>query len=376
MNKDVRNLISEAFEELYQEMVNEAISNEDVGPAIQKALQTGEAVDTDFAGEDELSRRNFDRIIEALVMEYKESGNPNAKSAIQLSYYPNPNSKMYRAVAGQFITNPKIKEAMASAYEQIVIKSFDKTVERYEPGTSGIGAMFTNLMRGRIHNFIVQGYSGNREEDDRFDTLSIDNPIGDSGETFADRLSKNADDSGEYQKKEERLTKQQEILDTALNLLYNTFDDEGNKEGKREVFTIQQLIKGKSIEEVFEMVNNNPEFPPYSEPRVISQRINRFLVSKEVKEVEDIISGIYNTNFKLSNVDYARDLKKSSLKKQKAAEMGAAQDEKGNMYEPQYSKSSVEDWEELTGEPYFENYKNIDIDVLMERVLKRLSILK
>ena len=373
MNKDIKKLISEAFEELYQEMVNEAISDQDVGPAIQKALQTGEAVDTDFAGEDEVSRRNFDRIIEALVMEYKESGDLNAKSAIQLSYYPNPNNKMYRAVAGQFITSPNIKEAMASAYEQIVIKSFDKTIERYEPGTAGIGAMFTKLMRGRIHNFIVKGYSGNREEDDKFDALSIDNSIGDSGETFADRLSKNADDSGDYRKKEELMTKQQDIVSAALKLLYNTFDDEGNREGKREVFTLQQLIKEKSIEEIFEMVNNNPEFPPYSEPRVISQRINRFLSSKEVKEVEDIISGIYNTPFKLSNVDYAEHLKKSSLKKQKAAEKGQALDDDGNLYEPQYTKSSAEDYEDLTGEPYWESYNKLNLNVLMERVLKRIS---
>lgn len=332
MNKDVRTLISEAFDELYKEMVSEAptlkkayIPDEEVNNIIQNSLKRGTPVPNDFDSTALKSRENFDKIIDVLMDEYKKTGNKNAKAAIQGSYYPAPKSKMQRSVGMQFLGNPDLEEAALSAFEQVVINNFDKIADIYQSGSRGLGAIFTNDMRNKVKNFIESGYRGAGAGGGRLDVsagreemggkaLSMDEPIGDdAGSTFGDKLSStlSTDDSA-LEKGFERQNKaatQKNILGDVISWLDNTFEELGDEMGKRRMIAFKGLVAGDTPDEIFE---NNPGI--FASPARITEEFNRLISSKEAQEISKMISDIYNIDFNLANIDPKKLKQTSSMK--------------------------------------------------------------
>jgi hypothetical protein len=356
MNKDIKSLISEAFEELYQEMVNEApqtmmrtkILDNEVNSIIQNSMKRGTAVPNKFTSEDVKSRTNFDTIIDALMDDYKKTGNPKSREAIQASFYPSPGSKMLRSVGSKFIGNPELEDAAASAYEQVAINNFDKIASAYKVGTRGLGALMTSDMRNKVYNYIVGGYRGTGAGGGSLDAvggsqkaLSLDKPFGDSGEsTFGDKIASSMGISPETAlekgfSQEEKLATQRQIIKDVTQWLDNKFDEEGNEMGKRRMAAFKGLMAGDSAEDI---VSDYPEY--FKEPRLVTQEFSRLVNSAEAQEISDMISHIYGINFNLANVDPKKLKQTSSMNpefggfskmvRQATPEMEAAQSELSN----------------------------------------------
>lgn len=325
MKKDIKKLISEAFDELYNEVVNEAptvkkayIPDEEVNTIIQNSLKRGTPVPNDFDSAALKSRENFDKIIDALAYEYKTTGNPRAKSAIQASFFPSPKSKMQRTVGKNFLGNPELEDAAASAYEQVVIGNFDKILDSYVQGSRKLGAMFITDMRNKVYNYIVKGFRGvgggsmydavgGQEK-----ALSMDEPLGDdeNAGTFADKLAGIPDSSKTAMEKgfakEKGIEDKKNILQNVISWLDNTFEEEGNEMGKRRMIAFKGVINGESPEEIFE---DNPGV--FKEPRYVSVEFERLVNSPEAQEISKLISQIHGINFNLANIDPKR-LKQTS----------------------------------------------------------------
>jgi len=328
MNKDIKNLISEAFNELYEEIVSEApqtfkktrIDDADVEPFIQKAMSRGTAIPYNYANPQ--SDANFDKIINALIADYKKTGNPNSKAAIQATFYPAPGSRFQRAAGGNFYNNPDYEDAVASAYEQVVIGDFDETLNAHKPGTS-LTSMFTDLMKKRVNNYITKGYRG-VDGGSKYDaiggqekSLSMDQPLGGDGDaTLGDKIGHNVgvgpESAEELGRNVERETsKLQNILKDTIAYLDNTFEENEDENGKRGMVAFKGMIQGESPEEIY---SDNPGL--FKEPRYVSIYFDRLINSSEAAEVSKIMSDIHGIDFQMSKIDPKKLRQQSSQSKE------------------------------------------------------------
>lgn len=326
MDQNIKKLISEAFNELYDEMMNEApqtlrknkIDDNEVDTIIQNSLRRGTPV-PDYDSEHEPSRINHDKIINALVNDYKATGNPKAKEAIQSSFYPVPGSRLYRTIGIKYLKNPDLQDAMSRAYEQIVLNKFDTLVSDYNPKISTFGSRITDAMRKLLHNYLVVG---NRSGEGRkYDAVAggnrpmrLDNPLGDDGDaTLGDKLASNMLDDPETAMekgfaKEKAIQNKRDIIQDVVKWLDNTFEEEGDETGKRRMIAFKGILDGASPEEIFE---DNPGV--FKEPRYVSIEFERLVNSPEAKEISRMISQIYGINFNLSNIDPKKMKQTSSM---------------------------------------------------------------
>ena len=326
MDQNIKKLISEAFNELYDEMVNEApqtlrknkIDDNEVDTIIQNSLRRGTPV-PDYDSEHEPSRINHDKIIDALVNDYKATGNPKAKEAIQSSFYPVPGSRLYRTIGIKYLKYPDLQDAMSRAYEQIVLNKFDTLVSDYNPKIRPFGSLITDAMRKLLHNYLVVG---NRSGEGRkYDAVAggnrpmrLDNPLGDDGDaTLGDKLASSMLDDPETSMekgfaKEKAIQNKRDIIQDVVKWLDNTFEEEGDETGKRRMIAFKGILDGASPEEIFE---DNPGV--FKEPRYVSIEFERLVNSPEAKEISRMISQIYGINFNLSNIDPKKMKQTSSM---------------------------------------------------------------
>jgi len=319
MKKDVKSLISEAFEELFQEFLKEegpiklrttTIKDEDVDNYIKNAIERGRAIPYAYDGQDKKSEANFLKIITKLVDIYRETRNPKIKTAIQTSMFPQNGSKMYNQLSfstGINKNNKDFEDAVSSAYEQVMINNFDKIVDDYSKATNP-GAIFVYDMSRKIKNYL-QGYRGAGDGGSKFDAIggqdnytSLDDPISDDGKTIGDKVLKGITGLKSTEElgleKEKSILKMQDILKDTIAWLDNTFDENGDEIGKRRMIAFKGILGGESTEEIFE---DNPGI--FKEPRYVSIEFERLVNSSEAKEISDLISKTYGINFNLSNID-------------------------------------------------------------------------
>lgn len=350
MKKDVRSLISEAFEELYQELINEvvksSIENHEINNFINNAIQKGSPIPYNFASEDKKSRDNFNTIIDAIVDDYKATGNPNAKKSLQATFYPVINSKLYKIIGTTFVQNPNMEDAAAAAYEQVVINNLDKVISAYQAGTKTFSGLLANDMKNKVYNYIVKGHRGAEDGGSQLDVMaggdevggkpvSLDAPINnqEDGDTYGSRVG-DAENAGIEQgpdtlggeignslgtgaetamergfEKEKKIATQKRILKDVIEWLDNKFEETGDAVGKKRMIAFKGLMNGDSAEEIFE---DNPGVFP--EPRLVTDDFNLLIASKEAKEISEMISRIYGINFNLANID-AKKLKQTSSMK-------------------------------------------------------------
>ncbi len=351
MNKDVKKLIAEAFNELYNELNEDrpeklkvrGIRQEQMPELIKLAKEKGTPIPYDFESGDMESKRNFDKIINILIDDYKKTGSLKTKQAIQGSMYPYNGSEIKHVIGGEkFYKHPELDDAVASAYEQVVINSFDKIIDNYKQGTN-LGAIFVQDMKNKVYNYLVKGYRGGGEGT-KFDAVGgeeraarLDDPLGDEGQgTFGDRLASmttgplSAMEKGFA--KEKDIQKKKDILQDVVKWLDNTYEEEGDETGKRRMIAFKGILDGASPEEIFE---ENPGV--FKEPRYVSIEFERLVNSPEAKEISKMISQIYGINFDLSNVDPKKMKQTSAMNpefggfskyvRQSTPEMQAAQKE-------------------------------------------------
>lgn len=328
MSKNIKSLISEAFEELFLEITENKsilkesiIRDEEVDMYIKNAIEKGRGIPYNYASEDKKSEINFKKIINKLADEYKKTKNPKIKQSIQSTYIPSYNSKIANQLSLTTNISKKNKDfedAISSAYEQVVLNNFDKMIDSYTFG-SNFGAMIASDMANKMKNYIIYGYRGSQDGGSKLDaiggeekSLSLDQTLGDDGETtFGDKLASKIGIEPESAEeialsKERRISKMREILNDVVSFLDNTFDENGDEMGKRRMIAFKGILNGDSTEEIFE---DNPGV--FKEPRYVSIEFERLVNSPEAKEISRMISDEYGINFNLSGID-PKKLKQTS----------------------------------------------------------------
>lgn len=308
MDKNIRKTISEAFEELYQEMVNEAgyrsdaIKNQDVPAIIEKAKKTGAPV-PQFNVSHVPSRENFRKIIDALAADYKETGNPNSKAAIQSSYIPE--GWKLTTILGSYSREKDAEDAAMSAYEQVVLNDFDKIMATWKPGDN-LGGKLMNAMKNRAINFF-SGYGIEPEAGKGITgAKSLDAKISkDSETTYGQQLANTAMDvdvEKNAREKEASTMRQREVLDFFVNSLEEELKMD-NPAVAEKVDIFKSIINGVSPDEIAE---ENPEYVDLSrsmEPnKQIVQKFKNFIVSAPFLAIQDYVNNTFGTDLDFSSI--------------------------------------------------------------------------
>jgi len=324
MDKNIKKLISEAFNELYDEMVNEApastekpkikhtISDNQIESIINKAKTTGRGLSYDDTA-NESSQNNFNIIIDNLVSDYKNSESPTremSKRAIQSAFAPRKGNKIYRLAGNKYITDPNLEDAINSAYEQIFINNFDGALtSNYDTASRGFSALAANALANRVQDYIIKGQggkdfkagdvmSGGRyNKQNAGPTKSTDDDYGDNmkfGDTFA---APDAKDDKFSQSKRDSQTKVQKEM-------WNDLKDwvDGNKErmSEKTYIAISGLLSGMPSKE---FPNQYPNFNWLGGNNVPTIIFKNFATGTLGQEASNFISNTYNTEFNLASID-------------------------------------------------------------------------
>lgn len=318
MSKNIKRLISETFNEVYNEIINEepqvlkknSISDNEVDDIINKAKKTGRGISYEWTV-DKKSQDNFNYIIDALIKDYKETGNPNSKSAIQNAFTPTSHpqvNKIFRTSAGNFITNNNIEDAVMSAYEQVMINNFDNTISNYKENKT-FGGLITKALNNRINNFIVRGYGYETKPDDLFGNnfdspKSFETPKG--GKTLGDKLAATTVDTDFADIENSKDGKR--IINDVIEWFQNHLDSKEYPVNEKQFIAFKGIIKGESPQQIFD---DNPGV--FTKPKDVNIYFDRLVNSKSGKEISELISDIYNINFDLSKINKAELSQTSSM---------------------------------------------------------------
>jgi len=335
MDKNIKKLISEAFNELYEEMVNEApttmekkgMTDDEIEPAIQRALKRGsdKKLEYDFEPNSE-QETNFNIAIDNLINTYKnpnsQSGliaqgfspeqiKANAKSAIQAAF--SPHSRKLKNLFRQYKNRPDFEEMVSDAYELIMLRNFDKTLKAYKKPNGTFGGLVATSMKNRMLNYISGGYGAEKTargdvysggSDRGTNMISVDQTIGDDGKmTVGDKISDTPSSDSEFRGKGKLdIPTAKEILENILTWVENHVGSPEYKSLTPEIAIIfREVIKGSTYKQIF---NDFPEIQPrLKKHNNIPIYFRRFTESEAGRDISDMVSNIYGINFNLSDID-------------------------------------------------------------------------
>lgn len=315
MDKNIKKIISEAFNELYEEMVNEApatlkkntILDSEIESIIEKAKTTGRGVSYDDTA-NESSQNNFNIIIDNLISDYKNTESPTremSKKAIQNAFAPIKGNKIYRLAGQKFITDPNLEDAASNSYESIFVNNFDSLVNKYKLD-QGFSALAQSALANRIHNYIVQGHGGDFSAQDplaggRYSKTgaakSMDDEYGDGGR-FGDSFAGPEDkESGFAQSKREAQSKLQKKQWDSLKGWV-----ESNKErmSEKTYIVVSEMLNGLPSDEI---PNQYPNFNWKGGNNVPTIIFRNFAIGPLGQSVSEFISGLYDIDFDLSKIN-------------------------------------------------------------------------
>lgn len=293
MDKDVKKIISEAFDELYHSLISEAEAG--LSPAdkvaadnmIARVKKYGDASGFSNAGEGRQTDI-FNNVLDALVAEYKSTEDPNIKqkikNGIQGAFFPafksdgRPN-KTLNVIIDKWRGKDRseVQNAAATAYEAF-IKDFDGHINSYKPGVgSNFGSIVLRALKSRVYDYFQKGWSGKGLGGTQ-DTYakagnqmgSMDDPYGDDstlGATMADPNSMAGDSD-----REGSLSEDQELLDIVNGWLKNNVSE-------KQYIAFREMTKGFTPAEVAE---DNPEF--FETGKDVSRNFAQLLSRKEKDE--------------------------------------------------------------------------------------------
>lgn len=311
MDKNIKKLISEAFDELYKEFIAEAvikkantILDSEIEDVIKKATTTGRGLSyNDTANES--SQKNFNIIIDYLIDDYKNTESPtreNSKSAIQSAFYPIKGNKIYRLAGKKFITDPNLEDAAMDAYEQLFINKFgtDEGLIKSYKGGGGFSALVINSMANLILSYITKGYGSGSSTSDALgggrygsygSSKSIDDEYGNG--KFGDKFA-----SQEFSSEDGTIANGKEILNSIMTWLENHVGSSEFPVNEKQYIAFKGIINGDSPEQIFD---ENPGV--FGKSKDVNIYFDRFITSKPAQEISDLISTIYDIDFNLGNLN-------------------------------------------------------------------------
>ncbi len=355
MDKNVKKIISEAFNELYEEMIGEApvaptkretlgISDAEIEEVVGNALRRGydKRLAYDFASnseQDENFNIAIDRLIEVYLTSKDEQQKSNAKTAIQAAFDPNYRSRSggrYNKLENLFKkyqNRPDFKEMISDAFEQTLLQNFDKIVRAYEKGSGSFPGILRNSMNRKVLDNIKGGYTADKiDREDIYGggskgvgTISVDQPLGGDGKmTVGDKIG--ADDAPETEftgNAEISNTTGKEIVDNILQWFAQNVNNPEYPEITSVRETIfREYIQGADAKRIWEenpevkeafgyetkkgevVLDKNGEPKPSFKP--LPQEFRRLTKSDAGEEISELISRIYKINFSLEDVDPTR----------------------------------------------------------------------
>jgi hypothetical protein len=294
MDKDVKKIISEAFDELYKDLLSEAeagLAPKDQAAADNMAAKVrkyGDASGFSNNGASESQNNVFNYVLDKLIAEYKVTKDANVKqkikNGIQGAFFPafeadgRPN-KTLNVLMNKWRDKDRneVQNAAAASYEAF-IKEFEGYVNRYKPGAgSNFGSVVLRALQSRVYDFIKKGNrgAGIGGTQDTYAKAgnqmgSMDDPYGDDstlGATMADPDSIRGDSN-----REGALSEDQELLDIVNGWLKNNVSE-------KQYIAFREMTKGFTPEEVAE---DNPEH--FSIGKDVSRNFAQLLKRKEKDE--------------------------------------------------------------------------------------------
>jgi len=339
MKNDVKKIISEAFNELYHEMVSEDSRDleNDLNPEeqnianslIARAKKLGGASELNHSYRKDAQGRTvphnergtaiFNFVIERLIEDYKTSRDPKIKEAIQGAFYPVQGSIFYnslmKSLPSQGKTNAELEDAITTAYEQNLIQDFDKMVDKYTSGDGRFGAMIHGTLDARARNDLkgFSGVGGGSSQDAIGGSFSQSMDVEDdeTGRTLKDKLS-NVGLDPDIEFSEFGSSREQKILDVINGWLKNTVSE-------KQYIAFRELTRGASPADVAE---ENPEL--FRNNKDVSRNFAQLMGSEKIEVVDgekvkfsvpQRISELVSHAFGLENFDI-RDIMPKQLKQQ------------------------------------------------------------
>lgn len=313
MKKDIKTIISEAFNELYTEFLNEdaSVLAKNLSPKeiqiandlIQKSKTRGGqgGLSYNFQPGDVSRQRIFNYVVDALIDDYKLTRNPKSKEAIQSALYPASGSKMFNIIAWPG-KGEDMEDAAASAYEQTLINNFDDDVNSYKTGTGGFTALVLNNLKARVKNYFM-GYSGSgtggEDAIGMGGAKSIDTPLsGSGGEEGSERTLKDkmGDKFGDLDPAisgfaSDELEEQKQILDVVYGWLKNNVSN-------RQYIAFKELTQGSTPREIVE------EYPDlFQDIKAPSRLFAQLQASPQAQEISDLVSHAFKINWNLADIN-------------------------------------------------------------------------
>lgn len=318
MDENIKKIISEAFNELYSEMMSEApetlkkntISDNEVEDIVDRAKRTGRGLSYDWT-EGEESQQNFNDIIDMLIADYQENQNEKSKRAIQNAFAPNNlngGNKIFKLAAGQLKGMDDIEDAVMYAYGQVLLDNFEGLLNSYR-GDGTFSGLVARSLNNRAKNYLfkknkTRGITGmGDEEKSAFGgPSSFETPAGEK-RTLGDTVAGTPLDTG-FQGDENAPIKRQ-IVDTILGWLENNLE---NKEfpgvTPKRLLAVKLLLQGvpasqiiKEYPEIFKDGKGN------NSPTVMFYQIANSPAGKEISDIVSHEFSDYIGNWKMSDVD-------------------------------------------------------------------------
>lgn len=307
MDENIKKLISETFNELYEELIGEApvattengmIRDSEIEPIIEKAARTGRGFSFNQTVNNQ-SQENFNIIVDNLLSRYKQNPAQNfkCKEAVQNAFVPTPKGKLSwilgKVVKNKTTRDEDIADAISEAYTIVMVRDFDKGLEAYQMN-GGFGAQVISQMKLKVLEFIYpyEKKLGGDAYDIQNGTVSLDAPAGDNrtiGDTFA---------AQEFTSNEGETSTGKEILNSIMIWLENHVGSSEFPVNEKQFIAFKGVISGDSPEQIFE---ENPGV--FSKPKDVNIYFDRFTTSKPAQEISDLISTIYDIDFNLSNLN-------------------------------------------------------------------------
>jgi DNA-directed RNA polymerase specialized sigma24 family protein len=342
MDENIKKLISEAFNELYSEMMSEApeteyavkgMTMEEIPAVVKRALNVGYDPRLRFDFETGTEQEaNFNSAIDQLINVYKTSKDPqekaNAKTAVQYAF--SPESKRFQGLIKSYRNRKDFKDMVDDIYEIVLLQGFDRMMGGYKNLDGTFGGLVTRALRNAAVDYVKKGrrarggsfagdvyHHGSKGD---IGMISVDDySYGEEGRSNAEKI-------GDYDEELE------DVGDAGLAGLEDAPEVEFRGKGKIDTLTARQLIdyiiewfeeeesqeayadltperaiifrefvRGASAAQIWE---ENPEIQQaFPNPKPLSQEFRRLTKSQAGKDISKIISRHAKINFDLSQID-------------------------------------------------------------------------
>lgn len=343
MKNNVKNIISEAFDEIFEEMMNEdgvytkkGMTSDQVDGTVQKALRRGYDPKLAFDFETGSEQQNnfnvaIDMLLDAYINSEDETEKLNAKKAIQTAFSPS-NKKLKNMFGTYMKNNPSFEDIFSDSWEHVFINNFDGLVKLYKGnvGSGTFGGIVYRSLENRIKTLMKRG-SGEIQDVTRggsdqktkhgISTKSMDDSINDGGGTYGEKIA-----SSPYEKFRDLKIKglssddALEVYRYMIDWVEEQVDNPEYKISPVQAIVFKEIMLGQTPLEIWHEHPEVREFFGFETDRngdfilnkkgekkinykPINMMFKRLTSSKIGRDLSYMISSAYNIDFNLSNID-------------------------------------------------------------------------